>query len=147
MIGRYLWPRPSAFRIWTSHLRTPSARRPACPFGWSCSGIDRAFPALVVTTKLLAYEVCVYLALCPVMLVTLWPPTLTAFVAFTSPATLWPFPTFAACPDEFRLAIHPCSRETTVTTLILFFPTTSHIRGITGVQLWWRFSSLRLFPT
>ena len=28
-------------------------------------GIDRAFPALVVTTKLLAYEVHVYLTLCP----------------------------------------------------------------------------------
>ena len=65
MIGRSLQPRPSTSGISTSHLRTPSARRPTCLFGWSCSGIVRAFPALVVTTKLLAYEVRVYLALCP----------------------------------------------------------------------------------
>ena len=65
MIGHSLRPCPSASGIWTSHLRTPSARRLACPFEWFCSGTDRAFPALAVTTKLLAYEVCVYLALCP----------------------------------------------------------------------------------
>ena len=83
----------------------------------------------------------------PIMLATLRPPTLTVFVAFTSPATLWPFPTFAACPVEFRLAIHPCSRVTTVATLILFFPTTLHIRGVVGVWLRQRFSSLPQFPT
>ena len=65
MIWRSLRPRPSTSGISTSHLRTPSARRPVCPFGRSCSGIVWAFPALVVTTKLLAYEVRVYLALCP----------------------------------------------------------------------------------
>ena len=65
MIGHSLRPCPSTSGISTSHLRMPSARCPACPFGRSCSGIVWAFPALVVTTKLLAYEVCVYLALCP----------------------------------------------------------------------------------
>ena len=65
MIGRSLRPHPSASGIWTSHLRTPSARRLACPFERFCSGTDRAFPALAVMTKLLAYEVRVYLALCP----------------------------------------------------------------------------------
>ena len=65
MIGHSLRPRPSASGIWTSHLRTPSARRLACPFERSCSGTDRAFPVLTVMTKLLAYEVHVYLAPCP----------------------------------------------------------------------------------
>ena len=65
MIGCSLQPRPSAFGIWTSHLRTPSAQRLACPFEWFCSGTDRAFPTLAVMTKLLAYEVPVYFALCP----------------------------------------------------------------------------------
>ena len=88
MIGHFLRPRPSAFGISTSHWRTPSAERPACPFGPSCSGVDRAFPALIVTTKLLAYKVRACLALCPVMLATLQPPTLNAFAAFTLPATL-----------------------------------------------------------
>ena len=65
MIGRSLRPHPSAFGIWTSSLRTPSARRLACPFEWFCSETDRAFPTLTVMTKLLAYEVPVYLTLCP----------------------------------------------------------------------------------
>ena len=65
----------------------------------------------------------------PITPVTLWPPTLTAFAAFTLPVTLWPFPTFAACPVEFRLAIHPCSWVTTVVTLILFFPTSVAHQG------------------
>ena len=34
-----------------------------------------------------------------------------------------------------------------VATLILFFPTMSHIRGVIGVWLRRRFSSLPLFPT
>ena len=65
MIGHSLRPCPSASGIWTSHLRMPSARHLACPFDRFCSGTDRVFPALAVTTKLLAYEVRVYLALCP----------------------------------------------------------------------------------
>ena len=65
MIGHSLRPHPSAFRIWTSRLRMPSARCLACPFERFCSGTDRAFSALAVTTKLLAYEVRVYLTLCP----------------------------------------------------------------------------------
>ena len=43
----------------------PSARRLTCPFERSCSGTDRASLARTVTTKLLAYEVHVYLAPCP----------------------------------------------------------------------------------
>ena len=65
MIGRSLRPHPSASGIWTSHLRTPSARRLACPFERSCSGTDRASLIHTVTTKLLAYRVHVYLAPCP----------------------------------------------------------------------------------
>ena len=65
MIGCSLQPRPSASGIWTSHLRTPSARRLACPFERSCSGTDRASLVHAVTTKLLAYGVHVYLAPCP----------------------------------------------------------------------------------
>ena len=61
MIG----PRPSASRIWTSHLRTLSARCLACPFERSCSGTDRASLIHDVTTKLLVYRVRVYLAPCP----------------------------------------------------------------------------------
>ena len=83
----------------------------------------------------------------PIMLVTLRPPTLTALPAFTLLATLQPLPTFAMYPIKFRLAIHPCPRATAVPTLILFFPTVSHIGGIIGVWLWWCFGPLSLFPT
>ena len=65
MIGHSLRPHPSASGIWTSHLRTPSARRLACPFERSCSGTDRASLVQAVTTKLLAYGVHVYLSPCP----------------------------------------------------------------------------------
>ena len=65
MIGRSSRPRPSASRIWTSHLRMLSARRLACPLERSCLGTDRASLTHAVTTKLQAYEVHVYLAPCP----------------------------------------------------------------------------------
>ena len=65
MIGHSLRPHPSASGIWTSHLRTPSARRRACPFERSCSGTDQASLVHAVTTKLLAYRVHLYLTPCP----------------------------------------------------------------------------------
>ena len=65
MIGHSLRPLPSASGIWTSHLRTPSAWHLACPFERSCFGTDWASLIHTVTTKLLAYEVHVYLAPCP----------------------------------------------------------------------------------
>ena len=65
MIGHSLRPHPSASGIWTSHLRTLSARRLACSFERSCSGTDRASLVHAVMTKLLAYEVHAYLAPCP----------------------------------------------------------------------------------
>ena len=75
------------------------------------------------------------------MLPTLRPlSTLTALLAFTPLVTLRPLSTFATCPIEFRLAIHPCPRATTVPTLVLFCPTTSHIeghrRGLAVVAFW-----------
>ena len=53
----------SSFSFW--NLRTPSARRLACPVGRSCSGTGWASLVHVVTAKLLVYGVCVYLAPCP----------------------------------------------------------------------------------
>ena len=64
MIGHSLRPRPLASGIWTSHLRTLSARRLACPSEWSCSGTDWASLVHTVMTKLLVYGVRVYLAPC-----------------------------------------------------------------------------------
>ena len=65
MIGRSLQPHPLASGIWTSHLRTPSARHLACLSGRSCSGTDRASLIHTVTAKLLVYGVRVYLVPCP----------------------------------------------------------------------------------
>ena len=65
MIGHSLRLCPLTSGIWTSHLRTPSARRLACPFVRYCSGTDRASLVHAVIAKLLVYGVCVYLAPCP----------------------------------------------------------------------------------
>ena len=64
MIGCSLRLRPLASGIWTSHLRTPSARRLACPFERSCLGTDQASLVHAVMAKLLVYGVRVYLAPC-----------------------------------------------------------------------------------
>ena len=65
MIGCSLRPRPLDSGIWSSHLRTPSARHLARPFELSCPGTDRAPLVHAVMTKLLVYGVRVYLAPCP----------------------------------------------------------------------------------
>ena len=65
MIGRSLRPRPLASGIWTSHLRTSSARHLACPFEQSCPGTGRASLVHSATTKLLDDGVHVYLTPCP----------------------------------------------------------------------------------
>ena len=147
MIGHSLRPRPSTSGISTSHLRTPSARHPVCPFGRSCSGIVRAFPTLVVTTKLLAYEVCVYLALCPLHACDSSTSNSYCVCGFCFTGDSLTLSDFTACPVELRLVVDPCSRAATVTTLLLFFPTVSHIRGVIGVWLRRGFSSLPLFLT
>ena len=147
MIGHSLRPRPSTSRISTSHLRTPSARHPACPFGRSCSGIVRAFPALVVTTKLLAYEVHVYLAICPLHTCDSSTSYSYCVCGFGFAGDSLTFSDFYCVPSRAPPGVDPCSRAATIVTLLLFFPTTSHIRGIIGVRLRRGFSSLLLFPT
>ena len=65
MIGHSLRHRPLASGIWPSHLRTPSARRLACPVGQSCLETGQASLVHAVTAKLLVYGVRVYLSPCP----------------------------------------------------------------------------------
>ena len=74
---------------------------------------------------------------------TIQPPTLT------TPATLRP-PTLTTPvtlrPPTLTFAMCPCPRATTIPTLMLFYPTVSHIGGTIGVWLQWCFGPLSLLP-
>ena len=147
MIGCSLRPRPLASGIWTSHLRTPSARHLACPFERSCSGTHRVSLVHAVTTKLLVYGVRVYLAPCPHHTCDSSTSYSCYVSGFYSAGDSSTSSYFCYVPDQVPTGDPPLSLSDHGPDPDSVLPTACHIRDILGVWLRRRFGPLLLFPT
>ena len=148
MIGRSLRLRPLTSGTWTSHLRVPSARHPIRPFVRYSLGTDRAPLIHAVMAKLLVYGVRVYHAPYPHHTcdssTSFYSYCTSGFYSASDSSTSF---YFCYVSDQVPTGDPPLSSSDHGPDSGSVLPDCmSHIGGIVGVWLWWRFGPLSLFP-